>query len=84
MSGGVGFIAEDDVLYDIKGFKLFREADYARKIKGKGKSIMIYDPKVDYDSPPIWENDPSKEDTAIVPSGCRVRVIGATVTFTRQ
>jgi hypothetical protein len=86
MSTGVGSTAEEDVQYDIKGFRLFREEDYARTISGKGKSIMIYDPKVDYESPPVWENgtDPNKEETATVPPGCRVRVIGAIVTFTRQ
>lgn len=86
-----GFVAEEGVTYEIKGARLFREADYERKIRGKGQSIMIYDPKVDYASPPHWENgsDPSKEEIAIVPAGYRVRVIaapkiGATVTFTLE
>lgn len=79
-------MAEEDVQYDIKGFRLFREEVYSRTIAGKGKSIMIYDPTVDYDSPPLWENgaDPAKEETATVPPGCRIRVIRATVIFRRQ
>lgn len=91
MSEKVGIEASEGATYEIRSGALFQEADYARKLVGNGEKIMIYDPKVDYSSPPIWENgrDPSKEETAIVPAGCRVTVIaapgiGAAVTFTRE
>lgn len=89
MTDEFGFVAEDGFTYEIKGARLFREAEYDRTLKGKAQSIMIYDPKVDYASPPYWESegDPSKEEFVTVPAGYRVRVIaapviGATVTFT--
>lgn len=64
--------------------KLFKGVDYDRKIEGKGTSIMIYDPKADMSSPPYWEhNDDSKDGEKVVPKGFNVRVIGATVKFTR-
>lgn len=90
MAEAVGFVAEEGVTYEIKGARLFREADYEREITGKAQSIMIYEQKGDY-RPIIWESegDPSKEEIATVPVGCRVTVIaapviGATVTFTRK
>jgi hypothetical protein len=60
--------------------------NYDRTVRGKGDSIMVYDPKKKMDTPPYWENgdDPSKEETGTVPAGHRVRVIGATVKFTRE
>jgi hypothetical protein len=91
MAEEFGILAEEDVTYETKGAMLFREVDYERRIRGRAQSIMIYDPKVDYASPPYWESegDPSKEESANVPAGYRVRVIaapviGATVTFTRE
>lgn len=91
MAEEFGIVAEEGVAYETKGAMLFREADYKRKIRGNAQSIMIYDPKVDYASPPHWESegDPSKEENPTVPAGFRVRVIaapviGATVTFTRE
>lgn len=90
MPEDVGIVAMEGHKYEIKGAALFREVDYARKITGKGESIIVYDPKADPRSPAVWENgeNPSEEETATVPSGCRVRVIaapviGATVIFTR-
>jgi len=44
---------------------------------------MIYDPKEEMNTPPLWEREnTSKNETGNVPKGCKVRVIGAFVTFT--
>jgi hypothetical protein len=57
--------------------------DHDRKITGRGKSIMIYDPKKEMNTPPFWERENiSEDDTGDVPAGFKVRVIGAFVTFT--
>lgn len=81
----VGEVATDGHEYEIKGFTLFREAEYDRTLRGKGKSIYIYKSKDDHKSK-VWENgpDPSREEITTVSKNCRVRVIGATVTFTHQ
>jgi hypothetical protein len=91
MTEKLGIAAVENHTYEIKGGALFREADYDRIITGKGESIVIFDPNADPRSPAIWENgqDPSVEETAIVPAGCQVSVIaapviGATVTFKRE
>jgi hypothetical protein len=56
--------------------------DYDRKIAGRGKSIMVYDPKADMDTPPYWEHiNTSEINSSPVPAGFKVRVIGATVKF---
>lgn len=83
MNEEVGEVAVEGQEYEIKGGTIFREADYDRQVNGKGKSIYIYQAK---DKSKVWENgsDPEKEETTDVPKYCRVRVIGATVTFTRQ
>lgn len=63
--------------------KLFEAVDHDRKITGRGKSIMIYDPKKEMSTPPYWQhNNISKDGTSDVPAGFKVRVIGAFVTFT--
>ena len=63
--------------------KLFEAVDHDRTITGRGKNIMIFDPKVDMSTPPYWEHDnPSENATSLVPIGHVVRVIGATVKFT--
>ncbi|SPB44594.1 unnamed protein product [Aspergillus niger] len=63
--------------------KLFEPVDHERSITGRGKSIMVYDPRAAMDSPPYWQhNDALKEGSSKVPAGFRVRVIGATVKFT--
>lgn len=79
----VGTLAIEGEEYNIRGAILFRETQYDREVTGKGESIMIYDPSTDTDS--LWENgeDPEKEETARVPAGCKVRVIGAIVKFKR-
>jgi hypothetical protein len=65
--------------------KLFEAVDHDRKITGKGMSIMIYDPQKDMSTPPYWEhNNTSQNATGNVPAGFKVRVIGATVRFTRE
>jgi hypothetical protein len=91
MAEEVGIAAVEGHRYEIKGGALFREANYERKLTGKGESIIIFDPKADPRSPAVWENgpDPSVEETATVPAGCQVSVIaapviGATVTFKRE
>lgn len=64
--------------------KLFKGVDYERMIIGRGESIMIYNPNEAMTSPAYWEhNDDSKDGEKIVPKGYNVRVIGATVKFTR-
>lgn len=89
MAEEIGFVAEEGVTYEIKGTRLFREAEYVRTLKGKAQSIEVYDPKVDYATPPYFksEGNPESEITSDVPAGHRVvviaaPVIGATVTFT--
>jgi len=79
----VGTMAIEGEEYNIRGVILFKETQYDRDVTGKGESIMIYDPSTDTDS--LWENggDPEKEETARVPAGCKVRVIGAIVKFKR-
>jgi len=63
--------------------KLFEGVDYDRKITGHGKSIQVYDPKVDMNSPPYWHHQNSSEDaTGNVPKGFKVHVMAATVKFT--
>jgi hypothetical protein len=65
--------------------KLFEAVDHDRKITGKGMSIMVYDPKKDMSTPPYWQhNNTSQNATGNVPAGFKVRVIGATVRFTRE
>jgi hypothetical protein len=61
--------------------KIFEAVDYDRKITGKGKSIMCYDPKADEDSEPLWDEESVTDE--LVPIGHKVQVIGATVKFTR-
>jgi len=64
--------------------KLFEGVDFDRKITGRGMLIQVYDPKVDMSSPPYWEyEDESKDGDQVVPAGYKVRVVGATVKFTR-
>jgi hypothetical protein len=46
----VGEVATDGVEYEINGFTLFREAEYDRTLRGKGKSIYIYESKDDHKS----------------------------------
>ncbi len=63
--------------------KIFEAVDYDRKITGKGKSIMCYDPEADETSEPLWEYENTSITDEPVPAGHKVRVIGATVKFTR-
>jgi hypothetical protein len=63
--------------------KIFEPADYDRKITGKGKSIMCYDPEADETSEPLWEYQDTPITDEPVPAGYEVRVISATVKFTR-
>lgn len=80
----VGTLAVEGEEYNIRGVILFKETPYDREVVGKGESIMIYDPSTDADS--LWENGDNmeKEETARVPAGCKIRVIGpATVKFKR-
>jgi hypothetical protein len=46
----VGKIVTNGVEYKINSFTLFREAEYNRILKEKGKSIYIYKSKDDYKS----------------------------------
>jgi len=62
---------------------LFEAVNYDRQITGRGKSIMVYDPKAEENTAPYWEHKNTSEDkTGKVPAGFKVRVIGATVKFT--
>jgi hypothetical protein len=63
--------------------KIFEPADYDRKITGGGKSIMCYDPEADETSEPLWAYQNTSITDESVPAGYRVRVISATVKFTR-
>jgi len=63
--------------------KIFEPVDYDRKITGKGKSIMCYDPEADETSEPYWEYENISITDEPVPAGYEVRVISATVKFTR-
>ena len=63
--------------------KLFKGVDYNRKIEGRGKLIIIYNPKVDINTPLYQEyKDDSKDREKVVPARYKVRVIGATIKFT--
>jgi hypothetical protein len=62
---------------------IFEAVDYDRKISGKGKSIMCYDPEADATSAPLWEYENTSITDEPVPAGYEVRVIGATAKFTR-
>ncbi|KAJ6019009.1 hypothetical protein N7522_001076 [Penicillium canescens] len=75
----VGTQAVEGQEYVIRGAILFQEAPYDREVTGNGDSIMVYDPNADMSSPPYWENgdDPSKEETSLVPARHKVRVIAA-------
>jgi len=65
------------------GVKLFPSVSEERKVTGRGKSIIIYDPKAPMDTPPYWEHHSATQDgTGSVPAGYEVRVIGAYVKFT--
>jgi len=67
----------------IKGVKLFPAVDEERKITGRGKSIIVYDPKLPMDTLPHWEHhSDTVYDTGTVPAGYKVAVIGAFVKFT--
>jgi hypothetical protein len=63
--------------------KIFEAADHDRKITGKGKSIMCYDPEADKTSAPLWEYENISITDEPVPAGHEVEVLGATVKFTR-
>lgn len=83
MSGMMGEKALNGVEEHIN-VKLFPAVDYPRKVTGRGKQIMVYDPGVDMSSPPYWEhNSTSETATGEVPAGYKVTVIDATVKFTR-
>lgn len=64
--------------------KIFDAVDYDRKVTGSGKSIMCYDPNIDDTSSSLWayQNTSITDETA--PAGSKVRVIGATVKFTKS
>jgi hypothetical protein len=62
--------------------KIFEAVDYDRKITGKGKSIMCYDPEADETSEPLWEYENTSITDEPVPAGHEVRVLSATVKFT--
>jgi hypothetical protein len=64
-------------------FNIFEAVEYDRKITGKGKSIMCYDPEVDETSDPLWEYENTSITDKLVPAGYEVEVKGATVKFTR-
>jgi len=64
-------------------FKIFEAVDYDRKITGKGKSIMCYDPEADETSDPLWEYENTSITDEPVPAGHEVEVKGATVKFKR-
>jgi len=78
-TGGQALKGEEEYI----SVKLFQAVDYDRKITGRGKQIMVYDPKAAMSTPPRWEhNNPSEDATGDVPAGCNVTVIDATVKFT--
>jgi hypothetical protein len=65
------------------GVKLFPAVGDERKITGRGKSIIVYDPNAPMNTPPYWEHHSATMDaTGTVPAGYKVRVIGAFVKFT--
>jgi hypothetical protein len=62
---------------------LFKAVDHDRKITGRGKLIIIYDPKKEMSTPPYWQyNNIPKDGSSDVLAGFKVRVIGAFITFT--
>jgi len=68
---------------ELINIKIFGAVDYDRTITGSGKSIMCYDPEADETSEPLWEYENTSITDKSVPAGYKVRVIGATVKFTR-
>ncbi|KAH8595130.1 hypothetical protein B0O99DRAFT_159658 [Bisporella sp. PMI_857] len=83
MSGETGTQALAGEEEHIKGVKLFPAVNNERKIEGRGKSIIVYDPNAPMDTSPYWEHHDSTTDgTGTVPAGYVVRVIGAFVKFT--
>ena len=63
--------------------KIFEAKNYDRKITGKGKLIMCYDPEADETSAPLWEYENTSIIDEPVPAGHKVEVLSATVKFTR-
>jgi len=64
--------------------KLFDAVDYDRNITGSGKSIMCYDPNTEDPSSSLWSYQNTSITDETVPAGYKVRVIGATVKFTKS
>lgn len=75
-----GAIALAGEFEDIKGIFEFEIANYEREITGKGISIMAYHP--DSRNISIWDYQ-NEHMTDIVPAGYHVRVVNASVRFTR-
>jgi hypothetical protein len=51
--------------------KIFEAVEYDRKITGKDKSIMCYDPEADKTSAPLWEYQNSSITDEPVPKGMK-------------
>ena len=60
--------------------KLFNEVEYDRVVTAQGMSILCYDPNI---KDLLWQYTNSSIENVKVPAGHKVRVKGATITFSR-
>ena len=64
---------------------LFGAVEFDRSITGRGKLIMIFDPKEEDNTPPLWKHtSPTGYGTHTIPAGFKIKINDAVVKMTKS